>query len=167
MAPKKLELNRGLRSVSGVVGAITGRSPGEQGAPPLDKPEPPVQPAESAPAGGAPEPQQRDAGHPPAHAADPALPQEDPERAAPKPPRKSLEPEVRPVEAGRDESRRGRPPGQSDAESVTRKKVTLMIRTDLVKKYNKWSWRAECHVGRLYERALEDYYQRNALEEGK
>lgn len=50
MAQKKLELNRGLRSVSGIVGAITGRASDEQDSPPLDRPEPPPDSAESAPA---------------------------------------------------------------------------------------------------------------------
>ncbi|MGZ5977339.1 MAG: hypothetical protein ACXWNX_07685, partial [Isosphaeraceae bacterium] len=65
---QKLELNKGLRSVRGVVGAITGRNSGEEDTPPLDKPEPPPQPAENVPAEVAPEPQQLDTGDPPVNA---------------------------------------------------------------------------------------------------
>jgi hypothetical protein len=159
---QKLELNKGLRSVRGVVGAITGRTPGEEETPPPDKSEPPPQPAEDTPPQAVAEPQQSDTGDHPVNAADPSPPQEEPEGTTREERSKSRKPAAKSVEA-----RRGRPPGQVDAESAARKKVTLMIRTDLVNKYNTWSWGAQCNVGRLYERALEDFYQRKGPKESE
>lgn len=162
---QKLELNKGLRSVRGVVGAITGRTSGEEDTPPLDKPEPPPQPAENVPAEVAPEPQQLDTGDPPVNAADPVVTEDEPEGPTPQRPRKTPKPDAQP----KKEARRGRPPGQVQVATapIARKKVTLMIRTDLVEKYNTWSWGAQCNVGRMYERALEDYYQRKGPKESK
>ena len=162
---QKLELNKGLRSVRGVVGAITGRTSGEEDTPPLDKPEPSPQPAENVPAEVAPEPQQLDTGDPPVNAADPVVTEDEPEGPTPQQPRKTPKSDAQP----KKEARRGRPPGQVQVATapMARKKVTLMIRTDLVEKYNTWSWGAQCNVGRLYERALEDYYQRKGPKESK
>jgi hypothetical protein len=170
MAQKKLELNRGLRSVSGIVGAITGRASDEQDSPPLDRPEPPPDSAESAPAEVASELQPLDADDHPVDAADPVVAEEKPQGATSQRPRRSPKPDAQPGEVRGKEARRGRPPGQVQVVAtapVSRKKVTLMIRTDLVEKYNAWSWGAQCNVGRLYERALEDYYQRKGPKESK
>jgi len=162
---QKLELNKGLRSVRGVVGAITGRNSGEEDTPPLDKPEPPPQPAENVPAEVAPEPQQLDTGDPPVNAADPVVTEDKSEGPTRQQPRKTSKSDAQP----KKEARRGRPPGQVQVATapIARKKVTLMIRTDLVEKYNTWSWGAQCNVGRMYERALEDYYQRKGPKESK
>jgi hypothetical protein len=172
MAQKKLALNKDLKpvsGVSGVMGVITGRTPGEEDTQPLDKPEPPLQPAESAPAEVAPEPQQLDTGDHPVNAADTVVTEEEPEGPTPQRPRKSPKPDAQAEEDRGKEARRGRPPGQVQVATapMARKKVTLMIRTDLVEKYNAWSWGAQCNVGRLYERALEDYYQRKGPKESK
>jgi hypothetical protein len=169
MVQKKVELNKGLRSVRGVMGAITGRTSGEEDSPPLDKSQPSPQPAESSPTEVASEPQQLDAGDHPVNAADPMVTDEELEGATPQRPRKPPKPDAQPGEARGKKARLGRPPGQVQVPTAptARKKVTLMIRTDLVEKYNTWSWGAQCNVGRLYEQALEDYYQRKGPKESK
>ncbi len=57
-------------------------------------------------------------------------------------------------------ARRGRPPGTRAGVTVDKKKVTWSIDPDLYEAFVKRSYREECQVWELLERALKDYLKK-------
>ena len=57
----------------------------------------------------------------------------------------------------RPKARNGRPPGVPDGQGKLKDKTSLRIDRDLMDHYRKQSWREECQLGELVERALRAY----------
>jgi hypothetical protein len=64
-----------------------------------------------------------------------------------------------PPRTGRPRSRTGRPPGVVNHRKRPKDKTALSIDLELMDRYRKQSWKEECQLGELVERALRAYAQ--------
>lgn len=57
----------------------------------------------------------------------------------------------------RPKARTGRPPGIPNRDARLKDKTSLAIDLELMDRYRKQSWKEECQLGELVERALREY----------
>lgn len=62
--------------------------------------------------------------------------------------------------ASRPKARTGRPPGVQSAPRKLKDKTSLALDLELMDRYRKQSWKEECQLGELVERALREYAAR-------
>lgn len=84
------------------------------------------------------------------------------------PPKSALEVEAETPKAKTEAksvvARRGRPPGSRVGGAADKKKVTWSIDPDLYEAFVKRSYREECQVWELLERAIKDYLKKSERE---
>ena len=83
-----------------------------------------------------------------------------PEPASSLPAKPALEVETETPKAKSVAARRGRPPGSRAGGTADKKKVTWSIDPDLYEAFVKRSYREECQVWELLERAIKDYLKK-------
>lgn len=66
---------------------------------------------------------------------------------------------VEPVGDDRPKARTGRPPGVRSGRERPKDKTSLALDLELMDRYRKQSWKEECQLGELVERALRQYAQ--------